>query len=318
MSFQHETVLLTQTVDALEPKAGGQYIDATLGGGGHTRLLLERCRPDGHVIAFDQDDTAIQNARTTFASEAGRLTIVHSNFQNMAEHMTSLSISEVDGVLFDLGVSSPQFDVAVRGFSYRLEGPLDMRMDRRQALTAETLINEYSQDELARIFFRYGEEKFSRNIAKRIVETRTEERITDTVRLAEIVKLAIPAPARRTGPHPARRVFQAIRIAVNDELGVLEKGIEQAFSLLKPGGRLAIISFHSLEDRIVKQMFREFATGCICPPKMPICQCGRTPQGKLVARKPIAPSNEEQNDNSRARSAKLRIIEKVSLVGTHA
>lgn len=311
MDFEHETVLLSQTVDALVPQPSNLYIDATLGGGGHTALLLERSAPNGRVIGFDQDDTAIRNAKSKFADMGERFVAVHSNFQEMKTQTSLLGVGEVDGILFDLGVSSPQFDIAQRGFSYRLEGPLDMRMDRRQELTAEMLVNEYSQEELARIFFRYGEEKFSRNIAKRIVEKREHSRITNTVELAELIKSAIPAPARRSGPHPARRVFQAVRIAVNDELGVLERGIEDAFSLLKPGGRLAIISFHSLEDRIVKQLFRDFATGCICPPKLPICQCGKTPQGKLVTRKPIEPSDMEQTENPRARSAKLRVVEKL-------
>ncbi|WAH35540.1 16S rRNA (cytosine(1402)-N(4))-methyltransferase RsmH [Alicyclobacillus dauci] len=311
MDFQHETVLLEATVDAVLPHPGGRYIDATLGGGGHTALLLERSSPNGLVIAFDQDDIAIENAQARFADVSERLKLVHSNFRDMTERANDLGLEQVDGIVFDLGVSSPQFDIAERGFSYRFDGPLDMRMDRRQAITAETFVNESSQDELARIFFRYGEEKFSRSIARRIVEAREQARITSTLELAELVKSAIPAAARRTGPHPARRVFQAIRIAVNDELGVLEAGLESAFSLLAPGGRLAVISFHSLEDRIVKQTFRDFATGCICPPELPICTCGRTPRGKLVTRKPIEPSADEQTKNPRARSAKLRTIEKL-------
>ncbi|EPZ43900.1 16S rRNA (cytosine(1402)-N(4))-methyltransferase RsmH [Alicyclobacillus acidoterrestris] len=311
MDFNHETVLLKETVDAVKPRDGGLYIDATLGGGGHTQRLLEQSAPTGQVMAFDQDETAIRNANERFAGVLNRLTIVHSNFCEMAEHARLHGFAQVDGIIFDLGVSSPQFDIAQRGFSYRQEGPLDMRMDRRQTTTAEDLVNELEQEELARIFFRYGEEKYSRAIARRIVEARAQSRITSTTQLADIIKAAIPAAARRTGPHPARRVFQAIRIAVNDELSVLEQGLESAFSLLAPGGRLAVISFHSLEDRIVKQTFKDFATGCICPPEMPICTCGRTPAGKLVTRKPIEPSQSEQTNNPRARSAKLRVIEKI-------
>ncbi|GMA61846.1 16S rRNA (cytosine(1402)-N(4))-methyltransferase RsmH [Alicyclobacillus fastidiosus] len=311
MDFNHETVLLEATVDAVRPRAGGRYIDATLGGGGHTSLLLLRSAPTGQVMAFDQDETAIQNANVRFRDVLNRLMIVHSNFREMGERARSLGFEAVDGIVFDLGVSSPQFDIAERGFSYRYDGPLDMRMDRRQTMTAETFVNEADQEELARVFFRYGEEKFSRPIARRIVEARAEHRITSTLELADLIKSAIPAAARRTGPHPARRVFQAIRIAVNDELGVLETGLEAAFSLLAPGGRMAVISFHSLEDRIVKQTFRDFATGCICPPELPICTCGRTPSGKLVTRKPIEPSEAEQTHNPRARSAKLRVIEKI-------
>lgn len=311
MAFQHETVLLNETVDAILPRSGGIYIDATLGGAGHTRLLLERSAPDGRVFAFDQDDTAIEHAKSALADvSSGRFTAVHSNFSELCACMNDYGIAQVDGVLFDLGVSSPQFDVPLRGFSYRHEGPLDMRMDRRQTLTAETVVNEWEQAELERIFFRYGEEKFSKSIARRIVEARSAHPIQSTVELAEIIKAAIPAAARRTGPHPARRVFQALRIAVNDELLVLERGMTEAFELLKSGGRMAVISFHSLEDRIVKQTFRDFATGCICPPELPVCQCGREPVGKLITRKPIEPTQIELDENPRARSAKLRVVEK--------
>lgn len=312
LEFQHETVLLNETVNALLPHSGGVYVDATLGGAGHTRLLLELSAPAGKVFAFDQDAAAIEHAKLLLAdAPADRLTIIHSNFSEMGSRLEAYGVREVDGVLFDLGVSSPQFDVPLRGFSYRHEGPLDMRMDTRQTLTAETVVNEWEPSELERIFFRYGEEKFSKSIVRRIVEARGTHRITTTTELADIVKSAIPAAARRSGPHPARRVFQAIRIAVNDELSVLEQGIAEAFALLRSGGRLAVISFHSLEDRMVKVMFRDFATGCICPPELPICRCGREPEGKLVTRKPIEPTEGEVEANPRARSAKLRVIEKL-------
>lgn len=311
LAFIHETVLLEATVDAIQPRDGGRYIDATLGGGGHTRLLLERSAPTGYVLAFDQDTTAIENARVTLVDMGDRLQTVHANFVHIEQEATNRGFQQVDGILFDLGVSSPQFDVAERGFSYRQDGPLDMRMDRRQRMTAETFVNEAPVETLTNAFFRYGEEKFSRAIARKIVEAREVSRITSTTVLADLIKAAIPAAARRSGPHPARRVFQAIRIAVNDELAVLQTGIEGAFSLLSQGGRLAVISFHSLEDRIVKQTFRDFATGCICPPALPICTCGRTPRGQLVSRKPVEPTEEEQTRNPRARSAKLRVIEKL-------
>ncbi|GLV13676.1 ribosomal RNA small subunit methyltransferase H [Alicyclobacillus hesperidum] len=311
VDFRHETVLLTATVDALAPRSGGVYVDATLGGGGHTRLLLERSHPGGRVIAMDQDETAIRNAATLVAAYPERLMLVHANFAEMAERLPSLGVTEIDGAMFDLGVSSPQFDVPERGFSYWHEGPLDMRMDQTAKLTAADIVNTWTQAELARIFRDYGEERFARAIAERIVEARSNRPIVTTTELAEIVKFAIPAPARRKGPHPARRTFQAIRIAVNDELGVLERGLAGAFSLLRTGGRLAVISFHSLEDRIVKQVFKELATGCICPPELPVCQCGRQPKGRLVTRKPVSPDDVEVQENARARSAKLRVIEKL-------
>ncbi|GLG01123.1 ribosomal RNA small subunit methyltransferase H [Alicyclobacillus hesperidum subsp. aegles] len=311
VEFRHETVLLTATVDALAPRSGGVYVDATLGGGGHTRLLLERSHPGGRVIAMDQDEIAIRNAATLVAAYPKRLMLVHANFAEMAERLPGLGVTEIDGAMFDLGVSSPQFDVPERGFSYWHEGPLDMRMDQTAKLTAADIVNSWTQAELTRIFRDYGEERFARAIAQRIVEARSNRPIVTTTELAEIVKAAIPAPARRKGPHPARRTFQAIRIAVNDELGVLERGLAGAFSLLRTGGRLAVISFHSLEDRIVKQLFKELATGCICPPELPVCQCGRQPKGRLVTRKPVSPDDVEVQENARARSAKLRVIEKL-------
>jgi 16S rRNA (cytosine1402-N4)-methyltransferase len=311
LEFLHETVLLEETVDAVRPQDGGRYIDCTLGGAGHSRRLLERSAPTGVVLAFDQDPKALANAQTILAEYRNRVQLVHANFRRVREVVERMGFHPVDGVIFDLGVSSPQFDEAERGFSYRFDAPLDMRMDTTsEGITAADLVNEADEEELARIFFEYGEEKFSRRIAKLIVRTRSHHKIESTQELAELIKEAIPAAARRTGPHPARRVFQALRIAVNDELGALEEALDGAFSILKPGGRLAVITFHSLEDRIVKHMFMDWAKGCICPPEFPVCQCHREPQGSLVTRKPILPTEAEVAANSRARSAKLRVIEK--------
>ena len=311
MEFAHETVLLEEAVEALRPQPGGVYVDATLGGGGHTVRLLERSAPDGAVIAFDQDETAIAHAEPLKRQYPGRLTLVKANFAEMEERLRALGVTAVEGVLFDLGVSSPQFDLPERGFSYWHEGPLDMRMDRHQPLTAREIVNEWDEQELARIIREYGEERFATAIARAITRARSKKLIETTTELAEIVKSAIPAAARRSGPHPARRTFQAIRIAVNDELGALERGMEAAFRALKPGGRLSVITFHSLEDRAVKRLFQTWAQGCICPPEFPVCQCGRKPWGRMVSRKPVTPSSEELERNPRARSAKLRAFEKL-------
>lgn len=311
MEFAHETVLLEEAVEALRPRPGGVYVDATLGGGGHTARLLERSAPGGAVIAFDQDETAIAHAEPLKRQYPGRLTLVKANFAEMEERLRALGVTAVDGVLFDLGVSSPQFDLPERGFSYWHEGPLDMRMDRHQPLTAREIVNEWDEQELARIIREYGEERFATAIARAIARARSKKPIETTTELAEIVKSAIPAAARRSGPHPARRTFQAIRIAVNDELGALERGMEAAFRALRPGGRLSVITFHSLEDRAVKRLFQTWAQGCICPPEFPVCQCGRKPLGRMVSRKPVTPSSEELERNPRARSAKLRAFEKL-------
>lgn len=311
MEFAHETVLLKEAVDVLLPRSGGIYVDATLGGGGHTARLLERSAPDGVVIAFDQDETAIAHAEGLKQRHPGRLTLVRANFAQMGERLRSLGVMEVDGVLFDLGVSSPQFDRPERGFSYWYEGPLDMRMDRDQPLTAREIVNGWDEKELARILREYGEERFAPAIARAIVRARARAPIETTTELAEIVRSAIPAAARRSGPHPARRTFQAIRMAVNDELGALERGLKAAFDALRPGGRLSVITFHSLEDRMVKRMFQTWSQGCICPPEFPVCQCGRKPLGRMVSRKPVTPSSEELERNPRARSAKMRAFEKL-------
>lgn len=309
--FLHETVLLEATVDALLPRDGGKYVDCTLGGAGHSQRLLEKSGPTGQLLAFDQDETAFRNAEVKLQPFAGRFSLVHANFREIRQVILDQGYQPVHGIMFDLGVSSPQFDEGERGFSYRFEAHLDMRMDKSQGATAADLIHDTDEDELVKIFFHYGEEKFSRRIARAIVQRRTKTRIESTTELAEIVKQAIPAAARRTGPHPARRVFQALRIAVNDELGALQEALRGAFDVLEPGGRMAVISFHSLEDRIVKRTFVEWATGCICPPALPICQCHKEPQGKIITRKPIYPSEAEIERNPRARSAKLRVLEKI-------
>lgn len=309
--FLHETVLLDATVDALLPRDGGRYVDCTLGGAGHSALILQKSAPTGRLLALDQDDTALAHATTALQPWEGRFTLIHANFREIRGVVEDQGFGPIDGVMFDLGVSSPQFDEADRGFSYNNEAVLDMRMDRSVGVTAADIVNEAAESELAKIFFRYGEEKFSRSIARRIVKRRQEAPIVTTTELAEIIKQAIPAAARRTGPHPARRVFQALRIAVNDELDALRDALHGAFEVVRPGGRIAVISFHSLEDRIVKQTFVEWSKGCICPPTLPVCQCHRQPAGRIVTKKPIGPTDDEVGRNPRARSAKLRVIEKI-------
>lgn len=309
-AFLHQTVLLDEAVAALQPHDGGTYVDCTFGAGGHTRQLLHACRPSGRVIALDQDDWAIAQARDVLEAEGDRFTLVRSNFRDLGRIAADQAWQTVDGVLFDLGVSSPQFDEAERGFSYRFDAPLDMRMDTSQPLRAIDLVNHSSEGELTTIFQEYGEERFARRIAQRIVRQRTTHSIETTGELADLVKNAIPAATRRTGPHPARRVFQALRIAVNDELGALREALAAAFDIVAPGGRLAVITFHSLEDRIVKHAFVQWSTGCICPPDFPVCQCGRSPAARIVTRKAIVPQAEEIEQNPRARSARLRVLEK--------
>lgn len=311
LTFRHQTVLLESTVAAVLPKDGGRYVDATLGGGGHTKLLLEQSSPSGRVLAIDQDSQAIESASRLFESELHRLSLVKSNFREIRQVCELSEFLPVDGVVFDLGVSSPQFDQADRGFSYRMDAALDMRMDPSAELTAADVVNHYEESQLVKILFEFGEERFSRRIANAIVKARSASSIQSTGELAQIVTAAIPAATRRTGPHPARRTFQALRITVNDELGALRVGLEEAFSVLRSGGRLAVITFHSLEDRIVKRAFADYAQGCICPPDFPICQCHQVPRGELVNRKPIVPGEAEVTNNPRARSAKLRVLTKL-------
>ncbi|AXG38709.1 16S rRNA (cytosine(1402)-N(4))-methyltransferase RsmH [Enterococcus gilvus] len=311
--FQHTTVLLHETVDGLAIKPDGIYVDCTLGGAGHSEYLLSQLNADGHLYAFDQDQKAIDNAKIRLAEyvQKNQVTFVKANFRELTAELNHLGVTEVDGILYDLGVSSPQLDEAERGFSYHQDAPLDMRMDQDAPLSAYQVVNDYSYHELVKIFFRYGEEKFSKQIARVIERKREEQPIETTGQLVDIIKEVIPAPARRKGGHPAKRVFQAIRIAVNDELGAIESSLEQAIDLLAIEGRVSVITFHSLEDRIVKTMFKEFSKPKDMPPGLPMVPEEFQPVLKLVNRKPIVASEEELNENNRARSAKLRIAEKV-------
>ncbi|GET18138.1 16S rRNA (cytosine(1402)-N(4))-methyltransferase RsmH [Ligilactobacillus agilis] len=311
--FEHVTVLLNEAVDNLNIKTDGIYVDCTLGGGGHSRKILEQLGPNGHLYAFDQDQTALdynqENLRDWLVAK--KLTLIKSNFQQLKQKLAENGVSHVDGVLYDLGVSSPQFDVAERGFSYRQDAILDMRMDQSQALTARKIVNEWSYGELVRIFTRYGEEKFAKSIARQIERKRQEEEIQTTGQLVELIKAGIPAKARRKGGHPAKKVFQALRIAVNNELGVLEDSLGQALSLLNPHGRISVITFQSLEDRLVKTMFKEKTSLPELPRGLPVIPSELELEYRLVNRKPITPSQAELEANHRAHSAKLRVIEKV-------
>ncbi|MBF7152182.1 16S rRNA (cytosine(1402)-N(4))-methyltransferase RsmH [Bacillus albus] len=308
--FKHVTVLLKETVDGLDIKPDGTYVDCTLGGGGHSSYLLSQLTEGGRLIAFDQDEIAIQNAKEKFSSYGEQFIPVKSNFRYLSEKLQELGITEVDGILFDLGVSSPQLDTPERGFSYHHDAPLDMRMDQDASLTAYDVVNSWSYEQLVRIFFQYGEEKFSKQIARKIEAYRENKAIETTAELVELIKEGIPAPARRTGGHPAKRVFQAIRIAVNDELKVFEEALESAIEMVKPGGRVSVITFHSLEDRICKTTFKRNSTTPQLPPGLPIIPDEFKPKLKLITRKPILPSDIELEENNRARSAKLRIAEK--------
>ncbi|KGL44749.1 16S rRNA (cytosine(1402)-N(4))-methyltransferase RsmH [Listeria sp. SHR_NRA_18] len=308
--FQHETVLLKETVDNLNIKPDGVYVDCTLGGAGHSAYLLSQLSEKGHLFAFDQDNKALAHAKERLKEYEGQVTFIKSNFRYIKEALLEVGISEVDGILYDLGVSSPQLDERERGFSYHQDAPLDMRMDQEAELTARDVVNDWRYEDLVRIFFRYGEEKFSKQVAREIERRREVAPIETTGELVDAIKAAIPAPARRKGGHPAKRVFQAIRIAVNDELGAVEDSLKEAMDLLKPGGRISVITFHSLEDRITKQMFTEEAKGPELPPGLPIIPDEYKPKMKLVTRKPILPSEEELAENNRARSAKLRVVER--------
>lgn len=311
-AFHHVTVLLKETVDALDVKKDGIYVDCTLGGAGHSEYLLSQLSEEGHLYAFDQDERALENAKIRLAPfvEKGMVTFIKSNFRFIKEELNQIGIFEVDGILYDLGVSSPQLDEAERGFSYHQDAPLDMRMDTQAPLTAKEIVNTWSYHELIRIFYRYGEEKFSKQIARKIEAAREVAPIETTGELVELIKEGIPAPARRKGGHPAKRVFQAIRIAVNDELSAVEDSLEAAISLIKVGGRVSVITFHSLEDRIVKSIFKEHSALPELPPGLPVMPTEFQPELKLVNRKPIIPTEEELEQNNRARSAKLRIAEK--------
>jgi 16S rRNA (cytosine1402-N4)-methyltransferase len=309
--FEHTTVLLKETVDGLQVKEDGTYVDCTLGGAGHSSYLLSKLSKDGHLFAFDQDDIALANAKEKLSSYEGKVTFIKSNFRYLTEKLAEHGVEKVDGIIFDLGVSSPQLDNPERGFSYHHDAPLDMRMDQQSDISAYDVVNHWSYEDLVRIFFKYGEEKFSKQIARKIEAHREKEPIRTTGELVEIIKEGIPAPARRKGGHPAKRIFQAIRIAVNDELKVFEEAIAQSIELLKPEGRVSVITFHSLEDRICKSAFKEAATPPEIPRNMPYLPEGYEPKINIVTRKPIVPSEIELEENNRARSAKLRIAEKI-------
>ncbi|MDR7074466.1 16S rRNA (cytosine(1402)-N(4))-methyltransferase RsmH [Fictibacillus barbaricus] len=307
--FDHITVLKQESVDALNIKPDGIYVDCTLGGAGHSSLILSKLET-GHLYAFDQDDKAIENAREVLKDYEGKYTIIRSNFRYIKDELNNLGIEKVDGILFDLGVSSPQLDEADRGFSYQHDAELDMRMDRTSELTAREIVNEWSFNELMKIISRYGEEKFAKQIARKIEAAREKKNIQTTGELVEIIKDAIPAPARRTGGHPAKRTFQAIRIAVNDELNAFEEALKDSIELLNLEGRIAVITFHSLEDRACKNILKKASQGPELPPGLPVIPEEYKPTLKLVTRKPIVPDEGELEDNRRSRSAKLRVAEK--------
>lgn len=311
--FKHITVLLNEAVDGLNIKPDGTYVDCTLGGGGHSGLILSKLSENGKLYSFDQDITAINFNKDKFKeeNELGKINFIKSNFRNISKELSKRNILGVDGILYDLGVSSPQFDNADRGFSYNYDAPLDMRMDQSQSLTARDVVNDWSYEQLVRIFFRYGEEKFAKSIARRIEKVRQQTPIETTGQLVDLIKEAIPAKARRKGGHPAKKTFQAIRIAVNDELGALEESLEQALDLLNPGGRISVITFQSLEDRLVKVMFKQKTSLPELPPGLPVIPDSQKVEYKLITRKPIVPSEDEITHNNRAHSAKLRIIEKL-------
>ncbi len=308
--FTHRPVLLDECIEGLNIKPDGIYLDGTLGRAGHSREIARRLTT-GRLICVDRDDAALEAAKDRLHDWMDRVTLVHRNFDQVGEIALELGLEGVDGMLFDLGVSSPQLDDGSRGFSYMADAPLDMRMDRSEGTTAADVVNGWSQDELKRILFQYGEERYAPQIAAAIVRARADKPIETTLELVDIIKSAMPARALKEKQHPAKRSFQAIRIAVNDELASVERMIKSAVPVLNKGGRLAVITFHSLEDRIVKTGFAEFARGCTCPPDFPVCVCGKTPDVKLVNRKPILPSEREVEENPRARSAKLRVAEKL-------
>ena len=309
MEFKHVSVLLNECLDALNIKDDGIYVDCTIGGAGHSSHILQRLSKDGLLVGIDQDTDALKAAGERL-KEYENKKLVHNNFHNIDSILEELDIPKVDGILMDLGVSSYQLDEGERGFSYMKDAPLDMRMNRDREFSAYDVVNSYSMEDLWRIIRDYGEEKFAKRVAEFIVNRREEKPIETTLELVDIIKAAIPAKARREGPHPAKRTFQAIRIEVNGELEILNKAIEDGVNRLNKGGRMAIITFHSLEDRIVKLKFRELANPCTCPKEFPICVCGKKPLVKLISRKAIDPSKEEVEENPRSRSAKLRVIER--------
>jgi len=310
MEFVHRSVLLWECIDALHIKPDGIYLDGTLGGAGHSSQIAQRLNT-GRLIGVDRDTVALEAAKERLAPWMDRVTLVHDNFANLASILDRLGLEKIDGMLFDLGVSSPQLDDGSRGFSYMADAPLDMRMNREEGLTAWTVVNEWPREELRRILFDYGEERYAPLIAAAIERKRAEKPIETTLELVDIIRGAMPPQALREKQHPAKRSFQAIRIAVNDELGSVDRMLADAADRLNPGGRLAVITFHSLEDRIVKSAMNAAAKGCTCPPDFPVCVCGKKPKVKVLTRKPIVSGKEELEENPRARSAKLRVAERV-------
>lgn len=310
MEFHHVSVLLSETIDGLAIKENGVYIDGTMGGAGHSREILNRL-PHGRLIGFDRDGDAIRVCKERLADFSEQVTFVNRNFHDVKAVMQELGVSGIDGAVLDLGVSSYQLDCEERGFSYNADAPLDMRMDQTAAFSAYNVVNEYTEQQLADVIFAYGEDRWAKRIAEFIVKERETGPIQTTGQLVSVIKKAVPKGARQDGPHPAKRTFQAIRIEVNNELSGLSQAVEDFISLLNPGGRLCIITFHSLEDRIVKNVYTRLARGCTCPGDLPVCICGKTSQGKVITRKPIAPGETELQENPRARSAHLRIFEKL-------
>ena len=310
-NFGHYSVLLNETIDNLNIKPDGVYVDCTLGGAGHSNLIASRLSEKGRLIGIDRDEFALGKARERLAKYGDRIILLHTNFVDGAERIKEEGFDRIDGVVADLGVSSFQLDDATRGFSYMQDAPLDMRMDRTGDVTAYDIVNTYSERELSRIIDMYGEERYASSIARKIVKYRETKPIETTVELSEIIKSGIPAKNKIDGPHPAKRTFQAIRIEVNGELDIISDTINNFFPMLNPGGRMSIITFHSLEDRIVKHTFLEKTVGCTCPSDFPVCVCGKKAEGKVITKKPILPSDEELEENPRSRSAKLRVLEKI-------
>ena len=310
MEFHHISVLLNECIEGLNIKENGIYVDGTLGGAGHSAEIVKRLTT-GRLIGIDQDTNAINAAEKRLEEYKDKVTLVHDNFSNIKAVFSQLGIEKADGFLLDIGVSSHQLDEAERGFSYMHDAPLDMRMNRDNSFSAYNVVNEYSEDELSEIIYKYGEERWSKRIAQFIVAERSKKPIETTFELVDVIKKAVPKGARKDGPHPAKRTFQAIRIEVNGELEILERTIDHMTELLNPGGRLCIITFHSLEDRIVKNAFRKQENPCTCPPEFPVCVCGKKKRANVITRKPILPSDEELEFNHRSRSAKLRILERI-------
>ena len=311
MEFTHKPVLLQECLDGLAIKPQGVYLDGTLGRAGHSREIARRLGSEGRLICIDRDQAALDAAGERLGEWMDRVTLIHGNFGDLADLLDDQGLSGLDGMLFDLGVSSPQLDDKTRGFSYMQDAPLDMRMDQSERLTADTVVNQWPQEELRRILWQYGEERYAPQIAAAIVRRRAERPIASTLDLVEVIRGAMPARALREKQHPAKRSFQAIRIAVNDELSAVDRMLQAAVPRLAPGGRLCVISFHSLEERLVKNALAAFAKGCTCPPDLPVCVCGKVPEVRLVSRKPIVASPAELEENPRARSAKLRVAEKL-------